>query len=73
MSVGGTSNVAVINSSGNISAIGTVIGSALNINTSYTPSGSASPGVIGQITWDASFIYVCIAANTWARATLNTW
>lgn len=73
MSVGGTSNVAIINSSGNISAIGTVIGSALRINTSYTPSGSSSPGVVGQITWDANFIYVCVSANTWARATLNTW
>jgi hypothetical protein len=23
--------------------------------------------------WDASYIYVCTAANTWKRATLNTY
>jgi hypothetical protein len=36
------------------------------------PSTSSSPGTAGQIAWDATHIYVCVAANTWLRATLST-
>jgi hypothetical protein len=28
-------------------------------------------GAAGEISWDANYIYVCIATNTWKRATLN--
>lgn len=37
------------------------------------PSTAASTGVAGQIAYDATHIYVCIATNTWVRATLATW
>jgi len=38
-----------------------------------TPSSSTATGVPGQISWDANYIYVCTAANTWKRAGLSTW
>lgn len=36
------------------------------------PSTASSTGVAGQIAYDATHIYVCVATNTWVRATLAT-
>ena len=52
---------------GNILGVGT-----LDINT-FTPSGTAdSAGVVGQIAWDASYMYVKTGVG-WKRAALSTW
>ena len=32
---------------------------------------STATGTTGQISWDANYIYVCTATNTWARAPLT--
>jgi hypothetical protein len=32
---------------------------------------SNSPGTVGQICWDANYIYVCTATNTWKRSQLT--
>ena len=37
------------------------------------PASATSPGVKGQIAYDASYIYVCTATNTWVRSPLTTW
>jgi len=37
------------------------------------PTSTGVTGTVGQITWNSSYIYVCIATNTWRRATLNGW
>lgn len=37
------------------------------------PSTASSPGVAGQVAYDATHIYVCIATNSWVRATLAAW
>ena len=42
------------------------------VNTS-TPASSGATGVAGTITWDASYIYVCTATNTWRRTFIATW
>ena len=36
------------------------------------PGTSSSTGVAGQWAYDATHIYVCIATNTWCRATIAT-
>jgi hypothetical protein len=36
------------------------------------PGTASSAGVAGQWAYDATHIYVCIATNTWVRATLAT-
>lgn len=36
------------------------------------PASSTAQGTPGQIANDGTFIYVCIATNTWARAALST-
>lgn len=40
---------------------------------SVPPANAAASGRAGTITWDANFIYVCVAPNTWKRAALITW
>jgi hypothetical protein len=42
------------------------------IRLSIPPATSTSAGEAGEIRWDSGFIYVCVASNTWKRATLNT-
>lgn len=46
---------------------------SLRLRTAKTPVSATAAGNAGQIAWDASFIYVCVAANTWKRAALSTW
>ena len=36
-----------------------------------TPASSAAAGTPGQVLYDTNYIYVCVAPNTWRRATLN--
>lgn len=37
------------------------------------PATATSAGIAGQIAFDASFVYVCIATDSWKRAALSTW
>jgi hypothetical protein len=38
--------------------------------TSPAPANAASAGAAGSLAYDASFLYVCIAANTWKRVAI---
>lgn len=40
---------------------------------SNPPASTGSTGTAGTITYDASYIYVCVANNSWKRAALSTW
>jgi hypothetical protein len=42
-------------------------GDSVAIETSNPPSSATDIGNTGEIRWDAGFIYVCIASNTWVR------
>jgi hypothetical protein len=58
------------------------IGNATNRWSNVTISGlfsaplstktGTSTGTAGQIAWDANYIYVCTATNTWKRVSLNS-
>ena len=37
------------------------------------PTSSSSTGTKGVIKWDANYIYVCVATNTWRRVAIGTW
>lgn len=39
----------------------------------HTPSSASDTGVTGTISWDADYIYICIATNTWKRVAIATW
>jgi hypothetical protein len=50
-----------------------VNGDRVRIATAKTPASATAAGVAGEICWDASYVYVCVAANTWKRSAIATW
>lgn len=38
-----------------------------------TPSSASDTGIAGTIAWDANYIYICTATNTWKRVAISTW
>lgn len=58
-----------INSSGNL----TVGGSTITLTSSSTPASSTTACTAGTISWDSSYVYVCVATNTWKRSAISTW
>ncbi len=59
--IGGSTNGLKVAKGGIVSLIGSAI-------RSPTSSGS---GAAGEICWDANYIYICTASNTWKRAALT--
>lgn len=51
----------------------TVNGNQAIITTSQTPASAGATGTQGTICWDSSYIYICIATNTWKRVAISTW
>jgi hypothetical protein len=47
-------------------------GNKLSIQTSQTPASSSASGSAGDIAWDSSYLYVCVATNSWKRIALST-
>lgn len=47
--------------------------STIRVRTSRTISTSNSTGSQGEICWDANYVYVCTATNTWKRSALSSW
>ena len=45
----------------------------LRLRTAKTPASAGAAGNAGDICWDADYIYVCTATNTWERAAIATW
>jgi hypothetical protein len=46
---------------------------AVVFSLSATPASATAAGVAGTIAWDASYIYCCVATNTWKRTAIATW
>jgi hypothetical protein len=45
-----------------------------NIIISNTaPANSTANGLAGTFAYDSSYVYICVANNTWKRATLTSW
>jgi hypothetical protein len=68
--VGGTlaANVVATFSNSNV-----IIGGNLIVSNSYVPTANSSAGSKGQISYDSSYVYICIADNNWRRANLAIW
>lgn len=45
----------------------------LRVRTAKTPASAGAAGNAGDICWDASYLYICTATNTWRRAAHATW
>lgn len=48
-------------------------GNRIGIASAKTPSSATDTGALGEICWDSSYVYVCIAENTWKRTAIATW
>uniref|UniRef100_A0A6M3XWB0 Uncharacterized protein n=1 Tax=viral metagenome TaxID=1070528 RepID=A0A6M3XWB0_9ZZZZ len=46
---------------------------AIRIRTAQTPASAGATGDTGMVCWDANYIYVCVATNTWKRSAIATW
>jgi hypothetical protein len=57
---------------GNLTTTGNVTLSGI-LQAEPQTKASNDPGHTGQICWDGNYIYVCVAANTWKRANLNSY
>ncbi|MBT9156608.1 MAG: hypothetical protein DDT37_01596 [Firmicutes bacterium] len=50
-----------------------VAGDTLRLRIARTPASATASGEIGEICWDGTHVYVCVAANTWRRAAITAW
>lgn len=49
-------------------------GSLIPMNAiNSTPASASAAGVAGSIFYDATYIYICTATNTWRRINHATW
>lgn len=69
----GTTNGAVGIGTASPSAKLDINSDVIRLRTAKTPASATAAGNAGDICWDASYIYVCVATNTWVRAALATW
>lgn len=51
----------------------TIAQTKFRIATSNPPASASDEGTPGMIAWDADYLYVCIANNTWKRTPLAAW
>ena len=47
--------------------------SAISITTTTIPVSNSAAGIPGTIAYNSSYLYVCVATNTWVRANLSAW
>jgi hypothetical protein len=70
---GGTATQRLATSTLGIDVNGTTETDKLRITTSSAPSSATDTGTVGEIAWDANYIYVCVGTNTWKRVAISTW
>ena len=46
---------------------------SIRLRNSNAPSSATDFGHQGEIRWDANYIYICVATDTWKRVALSTW
>lgn len=46
---------------------------AIRLRNTRTPALATETCVQGEIGWDTSYIYVCVATDTWKRSAIATW
>ena len=55
-----------------ITAANVTLGSRPILPT-HTPASATAAGTAGEVAWDANYIYICTATNTWKRVAISTW
>ncbi len=65
--------LSISRSSGNATFFNLVNAPQLRVSTSNSPASATATGASGMIRWDANYIYVCTATDTWKRVAIATW
>ncbi len=60
-------------SGGNATFYNLVTAPQLRVSLSNAPASATATGSAGAIRWDANYIYVCTATDTWKRVAIATW
>lgn len=71
-----TDRVLILRDPSGTPSVRTITVSDLSANlliSNSVPANSTANGVTGYVAIDTSYIYVCVANNTWKRAALTTW
>lgn len=61
-----------VNTAGNQDTSGTAT-VATRVSDTTAPATATDTGTAGEVRYDGSYIYVCVATDTWVRAALSTW
>ena len=48
-------------------------GGDIAVTAPTVPASATATGTTGTIAWDASYVYVCTATDTWKRVAIATW
>lgn len=64
--------ITVSNFFGNVTA-NAVFNGTLSMSNTAPPTTAVGTGRKGEIRYDSSFLYICIATNTWKRTPLSDW
>lgn len=63
-----------ITETANITKEGNVTANSFKITALNTgPATASSTGIVGEIRYDADYMYLCTATDTWKRSALTTW
>jgi len=56
-----------------VSGAATVNGVYRLVALNTAPASASDTGTLGEIRWTNGYVYLCVATNTWQRASLATW
>ena len=45
----------------------------LAITSPTVPASASATGTAGTVSWDADYVYICTATDTWKRVAISTW
>lgn len=51
----------------------TVLDDDIRLPRNATPAYANAAGSVGAVCWDSSYLYVCVATNSWKRVALSAW
>ena len=66
-------NLPGVNQAGTQDTSGNAATVATRVSDTTAPSTATDAGTAGEVRYDGSYIYVCVATDTWVRAALSTW
>lgn len=63
--------VVVLTNTNSTAVLKTITSANFKLLSNTVPASSAANGTPGQMAYDSSYVYVCVANNTWGRASLT--